>query len=173
MPSVPRTRSALELPLSPTRQERENRSVLDNTNTCSTISFAHSFRGRRFLLRSLATGFSLAGTFALAKESSCPTPRRAPLRRSFRLLRVSKIPPPTSSSRRHAPLFNSCIVRLDRSQCLRLLTYVSSVLCPPLLPGQTVVLYTRATRVYVQRVRARVRVAATLEVRTVSAYPLS
>ena len=94
MPSVPRTRSALELPLSPTRQERGNRSVLDNTNTCSTISFAHSFRGRRFLLRSLATGFSLAGTFALAKESSCPTPRCGPPRRSSRLLLNRKDPHP-------------------------------------------------------------------------------
>ena len=145
------------------KKERGNR-FLNRTN--SVISFAHSFRGRRFLLRSLATGFSLAGTFALAKESSCPTPRRAPLRRSFRLLRVSKIPPPTSSSRRLALCFH-LVYRAFRPLAMPSASDLrySSVLCPPLLPGQSVVPYSRATHTHVSPPRSDVRASESCVIR--------
>ena len=119
--------------------------------TNRTIVFAHSFGGLRFLLHSLATGFSLASNSAFARKVSCTAQCRRSLRRAFGLLLISKIPPPTSSSRYSHYNSFAFSYSLDRSQCLRFLTNVSSVLCPPLLPGQTVVSSTRATCVHVYR----------------------
>ena len=81
--SVPRYRSGARSPL-PSKE-----GSLIETN--SAIVFAHSFGGLRFLLHSLATGFSLASTFAFARKSSCPVSHRRSQRRAFGLLLISKI----------------------------------------------------------------------------------